>query len=106
HCASTLPEVADPDAVRFQLTELPAFEPHVTEFRRHAVTCPRCSKATRAAQDARIPASPFGPRLMSFVGVLTGYYHLSRRKAQSLLRDMMGVTLSLGALSAVEARVS
>jgi len=62
---------------------------------------------TTAPHDAtRIPTSPFGPRLMSFVGVLTGYYHLSRRKAASLLSDMMGVKLSLGAVSTVEKRVS
>ena len=107
HCSAALQSAEDPNPIRFQLTELPAFEPHVTEYRRHTVKCPRCRKATTAPHDeARIPASPFGPRLMSFVGVLTGYYHLSRRKAASLLRDMMGVKLSLGAVSAVEERVS
>lgn len=107
HCSLALPAVVDPAPIRFQLTELPAFEPHVTEYQRHTVRCPRCCKSTTAPHDeSRIPASPFGPRLMSFVGVLTGYYHLSRRKAASLLRDMMGVKLSLGAVSAIEERVS
>lgn len=107
HCSTSLPETHDPAPVRFQLTDLPAFEPHVTEYRRHTVECPRCRKQTTAAHDpTRIPVSPFGPRLMSFVGVLTGYYHLSRRRAASLLRDMMGVRLSLGAVSALEKRVS
>lgn len=107
HCSAGLPAVEGADPIRFQLTELPAFEPHVTEYRRHSVKCPRCHKMTTAPHDAtRIPTSPFGPRLMSFVGVLTGYYHLSRRKAASLLSDMMGVKLSLGAVSTVEKRVS
>jgi transposase len=43
---------------------------------------------------------------MSLVALLTGLYHLSRRRAQSLLDDVLGVSLSLGAISAVEARVS
>lgn len=107
HCSASLQATQDPNPIRFQLTELPAFEPHVTEYRRHAVKCLRCLKTTTAPHDeAKIPASPFGPRLMSFVGVLTGHYHLSRRKAASLLRDMMGVKLSLGAVSTVEKRVS
>ena len=107
HCASMLPETRDPQPVRFQLTELPAFEPHTTEYRRHCVQCPRCSRKTTAPHDAtRIPASPFGPRLMSVIGLLTGVYHLSRRKCAQLLSDLMGVKVSLGAVSAVEARVS
>ena len=107
HCAASLPETQDEQPLRFQLTELPAFEPHTTEYRRHTVTCPRCSRATTAPHDAsRIPASPFGPRLMSVVGLLTGVYHVSRRKAVHLLSDLVGVKISLGAVSAVEKRVS
>jgi len=40
------------------------------------------------------------------MALLTGVYHLSRRAAVDILRDLLGVQLSLGALSAVEARVS
>jgi transposase len=105
-CAQALPETPDPDATRFQVTELPAFEPHTTEYREHSVGCPCCRHVTRARRDPRAPASPFGPRLMSAVALLTGVYHLSRRKAACLLSDMAGVKISLGAVSAVEARVS
>jgi transposase len=49
---------------------------------------------------------PFGPRLMAIIAAVTGIYHLSRRKAVGLLSDLLGVQVSLGALSAVEARVS
>jgi transposase len=56
HCAASLPETQDEQPLRFQLTELPAFEPHTTEYRRHTVTCPCCSRATTAPHDAsRIP---------------------------------------------------
>ena len=106
-CWKSLPEVHDPHATRYQHTEVPPIRPHTTEHRRHAVTCPHCRYVTRAPYDAKkIPASPFGPRLMSLVALLTGFYHLSRRKAQGLLSDVLGVSMSLGAISNIEARVS
>lgn len=107
HCCAALPAIPDVLAKRYQVTELPAFEPHTTEYRRHGVTCARCHCRTWAAYDPdKIPSSPFGPRLMSAIALLTGVYHLSRRKTVDLLSDLVGVRISLGAVSAVEARVS
>ena len=106
-CCEPLPELPDPDASRYQVAELPPIEPHVTEYRRHGVGCLNCGHCTRAPYDANvIPASSFGPRLSATIGLLTGVYHLSRRKAQELLCDLMGVELSLGGLSGVEGRVA
>ena len=107
NCWAALPEVADLNAKRYQVTEVPPIQPHTTEYRRHAVTCACCGHKTRAAYDEdTIPASPFGPRLMGMVALITGVYHVSRRKAATLLSDLVGVPISLGAISAVEARVS
>jgi transposase len=103
-CAKPLSEVPDANAMRFQVTEVPPVEPYTTEYRRHAVRC-SCGHTTCAVHDQQ-PASPFGPRLMALVALLTGVYHLSRRKAAELLSDMAGVRISVGALSTVEARVS
>lgn len=106
-CWRALPEVEDPKATRYQHTEVPPIKPHTSEHRRHAVRCPHCEYVTRAPYDeAKIPTSSFGPRLMALMALLTGVYHLSRRKAQALLDDVLGVSVSLGALSAVEGRVS
>jgi transposase len=107
NCWAALPEQPDPDAKRSQWIEVPPVQPHIKETRRHAVTCPCCGHKTRAAYDEQeIPASPFGPRLMSIVALLTGAYHVSRRNAARLLSDLVGVPISLGAVSAVEARVA
>ena len=107
NCWTVLPEVSDANAKRYQLVEVPPLLPHTTEWRRHAVTCMCCGRRTRAGYDeAVIPASPFGPRLMGMVALLTGIYHVSRRKTAKLLSDLVGVPISLGAISAVEARVS
>jgi transposase len=106
-CASDLPEVVDPDANRYQQIEMPPIKPHTTEWRCHEVACVKCGCKTRAAYDPeKIPASPFGPRLMALIAFLTGVYHVSRRKTVVLLWELLGVRISLGALSAVEARIS
>lgn len=103
-CWHPLAQVPDARARRFQVTEVPPIVPHTTEYRCHSVQC-QCGYTTRA-DDAEVPRSQFGPRLMSLIGLLTGVYHLSRRKTVTLLSDILGVRISLGAVSAIEARVS
>lgn len=106
-CWKALPEVHDAFARRYQHTELRPLQPHVTEYRRHAVVCPGCGIKTRAEYDpAIIPKYTFGPRFMSTVAVLTGVYHLSRRKASQLIWDLLGVQISVGSISNMERRVS
>jgi transposase len=102
-CGAGLPQVEDAEAVRTQRTEIPPVKPVVTEDRYHAVTC-NCGCTTRAKSNA--PTSTFGPRLMGLIALFTGVYHLSRRQAVAVLRDVLGVKISLGALSSIEKRVS
>jgi len=106
-CWERLPETPDPFAKRHQHTELKPLADHITEYRRHAVICPSCGYKTRAAYDPqRIPRFAFGPRLMAVVAMLTGIYHLSRRQTVRLLGELLGVRISLGAVSAIEKRVA
>lgn len=106
-CWERLPEVVDSFAKRYQHTELHGSQRHLTEYRRHAVCCPKCGYKTKAKYEREvIPASAFGPRLMSVVAMLTGDYHLSRRKTVRLMWDVLGVRLSLGAVSRIESRVT
>jgi transposase len=106
-CAGELPRVHDIEAHRYQQVEVPPIKPHTTEWRCHEVACTKCTYKTRAPYDAEtIPASPFGPRLIATIAFLTGVYHVSRRKTVVLLWELLGVRISLGALSAIEARVS
>lgn len=105
NCCTTLPETPDPLATRYQATDVPPIKPVTTEYRVHAVDCPTCGFRTCAAHD-QVPVSQFGPRLSAIVALLTGVYHVSRRAAVSLLHDVVGVRISLGAVSAIEARVS
>ena len=103
NCWSSLPTINDSEAQRSQTWELPPIRPEVIEHRFHAVRCPCCAHTTAAPF---VPPPVFGPRVHGIVAMLTGSYHLSRRKASSLLSDLMGLTISLGAVSDIEARVS
>lgn len=99
-------EEPDPEPGRHQVTEVEPIEPKVTEHRMHAVVCPRCECVTRAQLDPVVASSSFGPRLCAIVGLLTGVYHLSRRNTQGLLFDLLGVEMSVGAISEIEGRIS
>jgi transposase len=105
NCWAPLPQTPGSSAQRFQTLELPPLKPDVTEWVRHCVECPKCNHRTWASP-APIPTSPFGPRLSAVIGLLTGVYHLSRRSAVGLTSDVLGIDISLGAVSAVEERVS
>ena len=103
NCEAALPKVEDPRPMRHQVTELPEPKPEVTELRCHAVEC-ACGHRTRASLDG-IADSAFGPRLSAIIAMLTGVYHLSRRATQRVAKEVLGVEISLGAISAVERRV-
>ena len=106
-CTRALPRVVDVAACRYQQLELRDHRPHVTEWRRHEVVCDHCGASTRAAyHSAQIPSSAFGACLTAVVALLTGAYHLSRRKTQKLLGELFGIAVSLGAISAMEQRAS
>ena len=106
-CAFELPRTPDIAACRYQQIDLRDYQPHLTEWRRHEVECSRCGAFTRAEFDpSRIPSSAFGPCLTAVVAMLTGAYHISRRKTQKLLLELFGIEVSLGAISAMERRAS
>jgi len=106
-CAHSLPEVKDAGACRYQQLEIRDHRPHLTEWRRHEVHCERCGAWTRAPHDPKkIPFLAFGPCLTAVVALLTGAYHLSRRKTRKLLHELFGISVSLGAISGMERRAS
>jgi len=105
NCWAALPQTPDAHAQRYQSAELPVFKPRITEHCVHSVVCPDCEHRTWGPYE-KVPISPFGPRLSSVVALLTGVYHLSRRATVDVMRDVLGVQISLGAVSAVEGRVS
>jgi transposase len=104
NCFASLPATADA-VQRYQTVDLPVLKAHVIEWLRHRVACSKCRHQTWASM-AEIPMTPFGPRVEAVIGLFTGVYHLSRRAAVSLMSDILSIDISLGAVSAVEERVS
>jgi transposase len=104
-CGEELPRKPDPEPLRHQVIEIPEIIPDVHEFRQHRVTC-ACGAITCGALPDGTPAGLFGPRLLTLIAVLTGSMHVSRRKVQLLLSDLLGVEVSLGCISESEGVVS
>lgn len=80
--------------------------PDVTEYVLGRRRCPICDTVTTASLPDGVPQGMCGPRLSSLIVLLTGVYHLSRRNTAALLRDVLGVKLSLGSVSNVEGRMT
>jgi len=91
---------------REQVVELPPVTPIVTEYRLHRRQCAGCGKEHVGQRPPGAAPGGFGPRLTAIAGTLTGAFHLSRRSAVVLLRDLFGVGMSTGALSSCERRVA
>jgi len=91
---------------RHQLIDLPPVKPVVHEWRLHALECTKCGHKTRAPMPAELAQGTFGPRLTATVAALTGMYRLSKRNAQRLLLDLMGLELAVGTISKLERRTS
>jgi transposase len=104
-CETPLPRRRDEHPLLHQVVELPEIEPDITEYRQHRVTC-SCGAVTCGRLPDGVPASATGPRLTSLIALLTATYQLSRRQTKSLLGDVLGVPLSLGAVSESEERIS
>ena len=75
----------------------------VVEYRSHTCKC-HCGEPVSPSRD-RVPSSAFGPRLKSLVSFLTGECHLSRRKVVVFLKDVFGITMSLGSVSNSEGQM-
>lgn len=105
-CGKVLPKEPGSSFRRHQVTEIPPVQPHITENRFHDVQCPCCNRKNECPWPISVPRSSFGPRLTAIVAVLIASFRVSRRMAQTALADLLGVTMSLGAISACEKRVS
>lgn len=104
-CHAKLAPIPHGNPIPHQTVEVPRIEPDVTEDRLHAVLC-GCGTITRAALPRGVPPGMCGPNLMAIITLLVGVYHMSRREAVSCVGDVLGIPISLGALSKVEGRVA
>jgi transposase len=90
---------------RHQVAELPPSTVVYCEHRTHRLRCRGCRKRTRATLGI-VGESPFGPGLQATVVALTARNRISRRDMSELLRELFGVTISVGAIEAICQRTS
>lgn len=95
----------DPKPLRHQVTELPPVMAQTNEWRLHALACP-CGHTTRAVLPEGVPQGAFGPRLQATLGYLTGVARLTKRPIEEVVKDLFGVSVSVGAIVAQQQAVS
>jgi transposase len=96
HCRRPLharDHVGDPR--RHQVTELPAIEAHITEYRCHRRRCRVCGRTTQAPLPDEIEGQ-FGPQLTALIAYLTVVCRLPRLVVQRFLEGALQIPISLG----------
>lgn len=96
----------DPQPHRHQVCELPPIEPEIIEYQAHALTCLCCGHQNRASWPVEMPTGSFGPRIQGLIGYLSGRFSVSRRDVKEMMVAIFQVEISLGAVSAQEARLN
>lgn len=91
---------------RHQVFELPTSPLMITEYQLFHGRCQSCNVVSNGKLPETAPQGQMGPRLMSYISVLAGAYHLSIKKTQRLLHDQFGITFSTGAISEAQGRIS
>lgn len=95
----------DPDPERFQVVELPALRPVVTEYQRHRLRCPHCRRQALGPLPAGVTGHD-GPDLRALVVYLLAECRLSKRRVTRVLGDVFGVPCSPGQVCAIQAEVA
>ncbi|EDQ01621.1 transposase [Shewanella benthica KT99] len=91
---------------RHQVFELPEPKLDITEYQLFHGRCQQCNTVSKGTLPKDTSDGQMGPRLLSYVAVLSGLYHLSVRKIQRLLQDQYGTHFSTGLISEAQGRVS
>lgn len=86
-------DVGDPR--RHQVTELPAIEAEITEYRCHRRRCSTCGATTQASLPDDV-AGQFGPQLTALIAYLTVVCRLPRLVVQRLLEGALQISVSVG----------
>ena len=97
--------VKDAQSECLQQVELPEVKATVTQFNRFRYTCTCCGNRSTADLPIGIPNSAFGTRLMTLIAMLTGAFHLAKRDAICLVKNLYGIDICEGSIINVEERV-
>jgi len=99
HCSADVSSVPQMTCEAYDHIEVPTIAPEVTRVTLHGGTCPCCAKTFKAAPpDGMEPGSPFGPNLRALVVYLRFTQGVSFERLTKLLSDVLGLSISEGAL--------
>ena len=93
-------------ALRHQVFDVPPIKPVVDEYRLLTGRCQGCTKMHSGVLPEGVPRGQLGPNVLGLIGTLGTRYHLTLRKTQSLLDQLLGITFSVGAISQAQGKVS
>ena len=88
-----------------QVWEIPPIDIQVTQYQIHRLRCD-CGHKTCGSLPQGITSSQFGPRLHALHATLRLQLRCSRARTQTFMRDVLGLKISKGALSAMDRRMS
>lgn len=106
HCGSKDLELLAGLAESFQQVELPTVRALVTEFILQKYRCLSCGERSTAELPEGVSNTVFGPSVMAMFSSLTGLFHLAKREAIQLIKEIYDVDISLGSASNIEERVA
>lgn len=106
HCGSKAIQLNGASPEIWQQAELPEVKAIITEYQLQRYSCDSCGKNSTANLPAGVPHSAFGPKLMGLLAVLTGVFHLAKREATQLIKDLYDVDVGLGSVPNIEERVT
>jgi hypothetical protein len=101
HCGVSLSECSDPEPYRQQRYDVEIIR-RTTEYRKHKIECPCCSRTTEGVLPKEANGSAYGANVVVLVGILTGLCQVSRRVAKMFIGEVCGIPISLGSISNVE----
>ncbi len=91
---------------RRQVTEITATGTKTIEYQRPALRCSSCGKRNRGAWIEEASAGAFGLRVKAIIAYLTGRLGTSHRDTVDAMRELFGVKIGLGSISAMQKRIS
>ena len=98
-CGADVSGVAQEPREAYDRVEIPQIEPDVTRVTLHGGICPCCERRFKSTPPEGLqPGSPFGPNLRAFVFYLRSVQGLPLARLTDVLRDLLGLEISEGAL--------
>ena len=106
HCGSSSIQLSSQSSEIMQQAELPEVKAVVTEYQLQKYRCTSCGRNSIAKLPEGIPDSAFGTKLMALLATLTGVFHLAKREAIQLVKNLYDIDIGLGSISNIEERVA